>query len=95
MVKNVKVIKVEVEKSELKSYKTVTIKNMKNEIIAEMNVFSDGSIFIGKCLDVYIADNKVAKIELEAPATYDGAYYHHVKMNEEYNTQLINWKKVE
>jgi hypothetical protein len=90
--KNVKIIKVDVEKSEYSSCKTVTIKNMNNEVIAELNVFWDGSIFVHKCNDVYVSDDKVNKIVLEAPTEGSTAYYHHITMNDEANTIVINKK---
>ena len=90
---NKKVIKVDVEKSEYTSCKTVTIKNMNNEIIAELNIFWDGSIFVHKCNDVYVAENKIKKVVLEAPTEGSETYYQHIMMNDEYNTVEINRKK--
>jgi|WetSurMetagenome_2_1015567.scaffolds.fasta_scaffold31781_4 hypothetical protein len=92
MVRNKKVIKVDVEKSEYVSCKTVTIRNMKNEIIAELNVFRDGSIFVHSCNDVYVAENKIKKIILEAPTDGCSTYYQHITMVDEYNTVEINRK---
>lgn len=92
MARNKRIIKVEVEKSEYTSMKDVIIKNMQDEVIGEISVFADGSIFIRKCRDVYINTVKIKTNKVEVGETPEDATFQHIEMNDFCNTYEINRK---
>jgi hypothetical protein len=92
MAKNVKILKVEVEKSEYKTSKVITIKNMKNQVIVELNVFADGAIFIRQADEIFIQSDYVASVKLNEEDK-NCPTYHKIVMAEEHNTNVKNFKE--
>lgn len=76
MVKNVKLFKVDVEKSEMKSSKTITIKDVEGNTLIVLGVFTDGTVFIRKAKDVYVRTDKIETNVIEPKQGLTEEYLH-------------------